>query len=507
MNLSLAMSTQGVETECPPPPRIFARLFDAFETAGLGWCCWKSARRLADAFAGRSDLDLLIDRCDRRPTVAILTRCGFKHAPDAPGRDDPAMMSFLGFDEVSGALLHVHLHFRLILGPPLFKNSRLPCEQAFLSRSRLLSGCNLRVLAVEDAALLLFVRVMLEFSPFDPVQIRRRAQIEDKFRKDFLELTPHVDPARLRLAAAGIFDADIADRIALAVTSGDPMAAPYDLRWKITRALSQYRLSGDVEAGLRRVVRTAKFLFGAFNRRILHLPRIWGRRAPGGGVVIAFVGVDGSGKSTATTNILSWLGPEIDVLKVYFGTGDGAPSLVLAPFKALAKLVARFIKTKPKGASHGQISDRPPGPIYSLLFAVWAVAVALDKRHKLILIQRAARRGFIVVTDRYPQDEIERFNDGPLLHRLAWTPDWLRRFEASIYLRARRAPPDLVVKLHVGVDAVLRREPDMSPALIEDRLDCLKQLHFAGSKTVSIDATAPLETVTRTIKRAVWDIL
>jgi ABC-type dipeptide/oligopeptide/nickel transport system ATPase component len=237
------------------------------------------------------------------------------------------------------------------------------------------------------------------------------------------------------------------------------------------------------------------------------MPRIWGRRAPGGGVVIALVGVDGSGKSTATTNICRWLGPEIDVLKVYFGTGDGAPSLVLAPFKALAGLVARFIKTKPKGASHGQISDRPPGPVYSFLFAVWAIAVALDKRHKLIQIQRAARRGFIVVTDRYPQDEIERFNDGPLLHRLPWTPVWLRRFEASVYMRARRAPPDLVIKLHVGADAVARREPEMSRALIEDRLNCLQQLRFTGAKMVSIDAVAPLDVVTRMIKRAVWDIL
>jgi hypothetical protein len=506
MNISTVVPARGNETVWPAAPRLYAELFEAFENDGVAWCYWKSVRRLADVFAGRADLDLLILRTDRQEAVKALVACGFKHAPDAPGRDDPAIMSFLGYDEESGALLHVHAHFRLILGPPLFKNDRLAGEAAFLGRSRRLSGCNLRVLAAEDAALLLFIRAKLEYGRFDPVQIKRRAHIEEKFRRDFAELAPTIDLAVLRQTAAEIFDADLAERIAAAIVR-DPMASPAALRREMARALSQWRLYGGVEAALQSVWRTLTFLSGAFNRRFLQAPRIWGRRAPGGGAVIALVGVDGSGKSTAMATIRGWLGPEIDVVKAYFGTGDGAPSLLLAPFKAAAGLVARFVKTKPKGASHGRISDKPPGPLYSTLFAIWAVAVALDKRHKLILIQRAARRGFIVVTDRYPQNEIENFNDGPLLHRLPWAPAWLRRFEQSIYMSAHRAPPDLVIKLHVGPETVARREPEMSPLLIDERIACLERLRFPGAKIVSIDARAPLEAVSCALKSAIWDIL
>lgn len=506
MNVSMAIPDYGVENDRPAPPPLYERLFEAFERADLAWCSWKSPNRLPNAYAGRSDLDLLIARTDRQQALQILVDCGFKPAPDGPGRDDPAMSSFLGFDPVSGALLHAHVHFRLILGPSLFKNARLPCETAFLERSRLLPGRNPRVLAPEDAALLLFVRRQLEFSRFDPVQIARREQIDQKFRADFAELAPAIDSVALRSAAEEVFDSDLAGRVVRAIID-DPLGAPASLRREVAGALSLPRRCGGVEAALVGAARTAAFLFGAFNRRHLQTPRIWGRRAPGGGLVIAFVGVDGSGKSTAATTIRNWLGPEIDVVRVYFGTGDGAPSLVLAPFKALAGLIARFIKTKPKGASHGNISDRPPGPVYSALFAVWAMAVALDKRHKLITIQRAARRGFIVVTDRYPQNEIENFNDGPLLYRLPAAPDWLRRFEQAIYMRAHRAPPDLVVKLQVGPETVQKREPDMNPALIVERLASLERLQFPGAQIIRIDARAPLEDVTGKVKQAVWNVL
>jgi thymidylate kinase len=142
-----------------------------------------------------------------------------------------------------------------------------------------------------------------------------------------------------------------------------------------------------------------------------------------------------------------------------------------------------------------------------LLFSIWALAVAADKRHKLILAYRAARRGFVVVADRYPQNEILGFNDGPLLHRLPWAPDWLKRFEAGIYMPAHRAPPDLVVKLHVGPDTVARREPEMNPALIGERIAALADLKFPGSRIVSIDARRPLDEVKRLVKREVWNVL
>src|ERR1700730_310029 len=99
--------------------------------------------------------------------------------------------------------------------------------------------------------------------------------------------------------------------------------------------------------------------------------------------------------------------------------------------------------------------------LYSALLMVWAAVVAREKRGKLLAAYRGASRGLVVVTGRYPQNEITGFNDGPLPTRLARAPSWLRRWEASACALAQRRPPDLVIKLIVTSETIAKREPDM----------------------------------------------
>jgi hypothetical protein len=223
--------------------------------------------------------------------------------------------------------------------------------------------------------------------------------------------------------------------------------------------------------------------------------------------VIAVVGVDGSGKSTVVAAIRAWLDSEVDVVPLYFGTGAGRPSLLLRPFKWLVPLITRGLKTKPKGASHGKISDQPPGLLYSLLLTVWATVVAREKRSSLLAARRGAQLGLVIVSDRYPQDEIAGFNDGPLLTRLSRVPNWLVRFEAAAYMLARRLPPDLVVRLDVLAETAARREPDMDPTLIRQRIADLRRLTFAGARTVRIDAEQPVNDVIRAVQHKIWRLL
>lgn len=217
--------------------------------------------------------------------------------------------------------------------------------------------------------------------------------------------------------------------------------------------------------------------------------------------------MDGSGKSTAVSTIRNWLGDEIDVMPVYLGTGNGRASLLLLPLKLMVPLATKLVGARPKEASDGKVSGRRRGVLYTTLLTVWATVVAIEKRGKLISAHRGADRGVLVLTDRYPQDEILDFNEAPMLARLNNVPAWLRRFEANAYAPARRLPPDLVVKLIVSQATAERREPELSPTVIERRLEAVKKLKFAGATVVSIDAEQPLERVSLAIKREVWRIL
>jgi hypothetical protein len=194
----------------------------------------------------------------------------------------------------------------------------------------------------------------------------------------------------------------------------------------------------------------------------------------------------------------------VDTMPIYFGTGDGRPSLILLPLKLLVPLFTWCLSSRPKGSSHGTVSDRPPGTIYSILLAVWSIALAVEKRGKLLRARQAAERGLVVIADRYPQDQLAAFNDGPLLPRLKHVPKWLRRFEAAAYELARQLPPDLVIKLMAAPDLIIVREPTMDPRVVSQRVDELNRLDFPNSRVVRVDAAQPLVDVSRQIKREIW---
>jgi hypothetical protein len=64
--------------------------------------------------------------------------------------------------------------------------------------------------------------------------------------------------------------------------------------------------------------------------------------------------------------------------------------------------------------------------------------------------------------------------------------------------------PDLVIKLEVLPETAARREPDMAPALIRERIADLRRLTFASARVVRVDAEKPLADVIRAVKREIW---
>lgn len=485
-------------------PKVLEDVLALFERQGIFYSYWKSSLRLPSALCGNSDVDLLVAVKDLHRMELILLKQDFKRIPTRGYSDHPSISSFLGFDNDSGRLIHLHVHFGLILGEPLLKNYHVPWEEELLARSILHPSFPIRMLDPVSEALLLTVRISLELSCLDPVALRQRRAIEEKFALDRNELRKLVDRDSLRALSARLLGEDMAD------VPGDILfncGSVSSAKRRIRKYLSLFRTYNSLEMRLRALSRAISWATGNLNKRRLHLPRPWSRRTPGGGRVLSLIGVDGSGKSTAVSTLKAWLSDDIDVMPIYFGTGDGRPSLLLLPLKLLVPFVTKLMDAKPKGSSHGTVSDKTPGMVYSVLLTIWATVLAIEKRNKLLSAHRGADRGLFVLTDRYPQDEILGFNDGPLLARLSRAPDWLRRFEASSYALTRRLTPDLVLKLTVTLETAVRREPEMQPTVVEQRIESVKKLKFPGATVVSIDAEQPLERVILEIKREVWHIL
>lgn len=57
---------------------------------------------------------------------------GFRLARPTPDRQVPGVLDYYGLDEGSDRLVHVHAHYRLVLGDDMTKNFRLPIERAYV---------------------------------------------------------------------------------------------------------------------------------------------------------------------------------------------------------------------------------------------------------------------------------------------------------------------------------------------------------------------------------------
>ncbi len=482
-------------------------VLQSLRTAGVRACYWKSSRRLDAVLRGESDLDLLVARAHQHTARQVFAICGLKAFYDVASRAHPAVESYLGYDETSGRLVHVHAHFCLALGPRVLKHYRFAVEDAVLAASVPHPALPLRMLDPDTEAVLLAVRMSLDLRRDDPVTLLHWKATTAKFAADRAALAKRTSRESVRQRAAALLNEDLADAIAELICGAGSGMVDWRLRRRISGALAAYRRVGTAEALLLGAWHGLTLFMGRVNRRYLLLPRPSQRRAPGGGIVVVALGVDGSGKTTLTRALREWLGSEVDVLPMYFGTGDGRPSLLLLPFKLLVPLVSRLVPTRPRGSSHGSVSDQAPGPLYSVLMMGWAAMLALEKRRKLLAAHRAASRGMVVIADRYPQDQILDFNDGPLLPRLHWAPRWLRRYETQAYALARQLSPDLVLKLEAPVETLARREPSMDLGVIRERAAMLQLLTFQAARTVSVDTTQPLETVIRTAKAEIWRCL
>src|SRR5882757_2229773 len=346
------------------PPGLVEVLHE-FHRQQISYCYWKSSRRLHAVFAGEGDVDLLVARNDQHRVQVILLERDFKLFPSVADRDHPATMTFLGYDERSGQLIHIHLHFRLIVGEGLLKNYRIPWEEVLLARAILHPTLPIRILEPTSEAVLLVVRACLELRRLDLMTLCVWQATTRKFALDRAALAALVNRATLRDLAAELLNTDLAERVADAFYGEQPLETQVRLRLRMRKHCAAYRSYNAVEAGVRNAGRALLWVAGSLNKHVLYAPRPWSRRAPGGGCMVAMLGVDGSGKSTSVATMRAWLGSKVDVVPIYFGTGDGRPSMLLRPFKLTMPLMRRVIRSKPSVASHGKISGAAPGLLYS----------------------------------------------------------------------------------------------------------------------------------------------
>ena len=482
---------------------------EALRNEEILFCHWKSNFALKDALTGDGDLDLLVHRKDAARFESIVTSLGFKQVIDPVQAATSAILHFYGFDHPTGALIHLHVYYRLITGESLLKNYCLPLEGLLLENTRLVEGIPvpqaaaelivfvIRAMAKHSSVLECLLLWRLGRSSYAALRAELEALLRDGGTSRSSELLadwlPSVEPALFAECIDALRgNASLARRVWLAI--------------RLRRELKSYERFSPASATL---LRTTLLL-----RQIVRSLRGAGKskRLPSG-VVIALVGPEATGKSTLVREIANWLGGALDVTTVHLGK---APSTWLTLLPNLAVPLLRTLAPRYKTHSLQNASGSRQNSRASLLHSLRSVMNAWDRRALAAKARRKAAHGSIVICDRYPSAMVGAMDSA----RLRTIPEdslvgrlcaYLARLEHGIYRQI--APPDTVIRLSVPVDVAIERNKKRHKKGKETDVYVWRRHtngvlpSFPTTRTIELNTDQPQGQTIRSAYQVVWDSL
>jgi len=489
-------------------------LLDALHSNNILYCHWKSNEHLAASMSGDTDLDVLFDEKQKEQVESILHGLGFKRFDAIKQKQYKDIVDFLCLDDGSGKIIHLHTHYRLTMGEPYLKGYQLDLEPTILNTRVFSDQFGIYCTAPSMELILLFIRESLKIRHRDILLMHLKNKIEygESILREYNWLKTATSNDEIHEMLNCIFDAD-QTQIYQFVTSEFNRKQLRKLAPLLREKFRSKRLYSPLSALIHRWYREGTIVSARKLARLLALPILSKRVNPRGGIIVAVVGADGSGKSTVTANLMNTFSTKLDVFKIYFGRGDGKVSWSRKVLLSLRRI------TEPAGRSKGRVNNTHQnksskmGFVRAIYKCLEATLVAREKSSNLKKMTKAKKKGALVICDRFPQNQVMGFNDGPLLNGFMHKGNFLyrafARMESRVYEKADNTPPDILFKLIASADVVEKRKPgETSLEKLEEKIDGIRQLSLKNScKVITIDATMPLSNVLSTVKREIWQTL
>ena len=482
--------------------KVVTDLINRFNAENINYCHWKSNQHFKDALLGIDDLDILIDRTQYGQVMNILQElnCQPFYIPSA--RTYVGIEDYLGFDYLQGNLVHLHLHSQLVVGEKHLKGFHLPIEANVLSNRRFVEEYGVYMSSYFDELLLLILRTGMKVRRRD---VFKSSLIKGSTKNEFEWLKERCPEFINELEKTDWLTGRIKDSVKKIYYGKSSWLETEKLKKYLYRDLAPYSQGSGLHNTFMRNYRELGRINLELKKRVFGTKYTLTRRRPAtGGVTVAFLGSDGAGKSSAIASTQKWLKKFMDVRLFYLGSGDGNSSLLRVPLKAGLKLAQKTgIVKKSNNFSDvklNTVKNEKLGKARKL----WVYTLSKERIRKITKANRCKLRGFIVLTDRYPQSEFDGLCDGP---RLRGKKGMAAKKEAECFRVAKLCPPDLVIKLIVPPEVAAMRKPgeiniDTSRSLTER----VKEIKFSDhTKCIEIDSAQEQEKVWLDIKCAIWD--
>jgi thymidylate kinase len=494
--------------------RLVDSLVDTFNRSDIVYSHWKSNIDLAQATAGKIDLDVLVDRKSLSQALTILSHLGFKAAVVRWGTNPPGIRHYYGLDQDTQQLIHVHLFSRVLTGESYVKSHLLPFETMLLENVYY-SG-RMRVTSKSAELVLFTLRMFVKYgSLLDLIVLWRKAaslKAEVRWLQDGGDLSEALSLLR---KYCPVIDEPLFVECVETLASDSPLMTRMVLAQQVRRRLKGYAK----HTAFKRFLAYVQLLRAEVPRRLGTKQK--NKVLQAGGAVIAFVGADATGKSTLVTETGRWLGEAFTVNTIH--TGKPPSSWLTIPVNIALALVRRLISLRrirrlknQTRASDANLDQHKFVGLSSLPYALRALVLAWDRRRLILKARRRAAEGEIIICDRYPSRirgamdsprlEEERRKTGPVVTM----HNYLARLEKRLYEQI--PPPDLVLKLNVSLATAKQRNRERhghdGEAYLEARHRHSQTWHMPGTRYVyDLDTEQTLEKTIGRVKEAIWESL
>jgi len=502
---SFPKSSEQVECFIPtvnkyPSLKLIRRFCESLDQEGINYCHWKSNAALDRSAQGKNDLDLLVKRSDAARFTEILSRYGFKETFNPAGLKLPGIVNFYGYDHEAEKFVHAHVHYQLVMGHDLNKNVHLPIEEPYLATA--FRNGLFKVPAPEFELILLAIRMVLKHSSWDNI-LTRQGSLSKSETQELAYLQARSDRTQIRDLLEQYLpniDMDLFDACIRSIQPGCPVGDRIKTASKLQKKLNAYMRYPQL---IDLYLKFWRRLVAGLRRRISrHTPKA---HFSGGGVLIAIVGGDGAGKSTAVDELYAWLSDRFDVIKIHMGKPPW--SLTTIVVRGILK-IGRSLGLYP--FSKAPLEYTPDTNSITFPGYPWLireVCTARDRYLTYVKARRFAANGGIVLCDRFPLSQVQ-IMDGPQIERMSsakqknWFIKYLMKMETKYYRPILL--PDLLIVLKVHPETAVIRKANESESSVRARSSEIWELDLRETPAHVIDANRSKTEVLSNLKALIW---
>jgi len=359
-------------------------LLSQLDRKEISYVSWKNNHQLESVFLGKGDIDLFVP-LDERSKFFDLCRSQDWIEVVNPVAKYPWIAHFYGLGE-NCEIFHIHVYFKLITGETWIKEYSLPFDNWVIENRVWNLDHEIWVLNSSSQAYLFLIRHLLKCGSISSRLLYKHEL--GSYEEEWKACSSGIGPDDIQGPI------DITDYFDGARAFGEKLELP-----KISSSLL-FRLSSFpflrynfLSLPFRRIY---SFVLRLVNKIFLKRRKL----LPQMGLTIAISGVDGSGKTTMLEEVDRVLGQFITIERFHLGRPQGK----------LIELIWRALGNKSENSIMSGTSKIITPT--SMARAINGAILSLLRFLKARSIINRARRGGLMLVDRWPTDEVGKM-DGP----------------------------------------------------------------------------------------------